>query len=230
MISENLIAVKNHIVEAARKSGRDPGRIRLVTVTKQVPEDNIREAQHAGAMLFGENKVQEAIKKIDALGAEKFRWHFIGHLQKNKVKNIFGLFELIHSVDSIALAELIHSGSLKLGRVTPILLQVNISGESSKSGLAPERLEETLAAASKFKGVKVEGLMTIPPYNSDPEKSRKHFARLRELRDSIENTGIENISLHELSMGMSNDYMTAIEEGATLVRVGAAIFGPRAYL
>ena len=215
------------MVEAARKSGRDPSRIRLLAVTKQVSQEKIRQAQNAGATLFGENKVQEVIKKIDALGREKFHWHFIGHLQKNKVKNILGLFELIHSVDSVALAELIHSGSLKHGYVTPILVQVNVSGESSKSGVAPERLEETLTAASKFTGVKVNGLMTIPPFDPEPEKSRRYFARLRELRDSMEKTGIENISLRELSMGMSNDYMTAIEEGATIVRLGSAIFGSR---
>ncbi len=216
------------MAEAARKSGRDPGCIRLVAVSKNVPQEKIREAQNAGANLFGENKVQEAIKKIDSLGVEKYGWHFIGHLQKNKVKNILGLFELIHSVDSIALAELIHNESLKHGCVTPILVQVNISGEGSKSGVAPDRLEETLSAASNFSGIKVKGLMAIPPFDPDPENSRTYFARLRELRDTMEKTGIENISLHELSMGMSNDYMTAIEEGATIVRVGSAIFGLRA--
>jgi len=215
------------MAEAARKSGREPNDIRLVAVSKQVSQDKIREAQNAGAGLFGENKVQEAIKKIDDLGKEKFHWHFIGRLQKNKVKNILGLFELIHSVDSIALADLIHSGSQKYGIETAILIQVNISGESSKSGVAPERLEETLSAISRFGGVKVHGLMTIPPYDPEPENSRPYFSRLRELRDSVEKTGIENISLSELSMGMSNDFMVAIEEGATIVRVGSAIFGSR---
>jgi len=228
LISENLVAVKSRMAEAARKCGRDPGGIRLLAVTKTVPQEKIREAQNAGAVLFGENKAQEAIKKIAALGTDKYRWHFIGHLQKNKVKNILGLFELIHSVDSVGLAEKIHSNSLKQGCVTPILVQVNISGEGSKSGVAPERLEETLSAASRFSGIKVHGLMTIPPYDPDPENSRAHFARLRELRDAMVRIVIENIALDELSMGMSNDYMTAIEEGATIVRVGSAIFGPRA--
>lgn len=215
------------MADAALKSGRNLEDVRLVAVSKQVSEDTIREARKAGAVLFGENKFQEAQKKIAALGVEDFRWHFIGHLQKNKVKNIFGLFELIHSVDSIPLAELIHGGSLKHDRLTPILIQVNVSGEASKSGVSPERLEETLRETSKFSGVKVQGLMTIPPFDPDPEKSRKYFARLRELRDSMNNTGIENIELKELSMGMSNDFEIAIEEGATLVRVGTAIFGPR---
>ena len=215
------------MADAALKSGRNLEDVRLVTVSKQAPDDKIREARKAGAVLFGENKIQEAQKKIEALGVEDFHWHFIGHLQKNKVKNIFGLFELIHSVDSIPLAELIHRGSLKLDRVTHILIQVNVSGEAAKSGVSPEQLEETLRQTSKFSGVKVQGLMTIPPYDPDPEKSRKYFARLRELRDSMNKTGIENIELKELSMGMSNDFEIAIEEGATLVRVGTAVFGPR---
>lgn len=227
MIAENLAVVNKRMADAALKSGRNLEDIRLVTVSKQAPDDKIREARKAGAVLFGENKIQEAQKKIEALGVKDFHWHFIGRLQKNKVKNIFGLFELIHSVDSIPLAELIHSGSLKLDRATPILIQVNVSGEAAKSGVAPEQLEETLRQASKFSGVKVQGLMTIPPYDPDPEKSRKYFARLRELRDSMNKTGIENIELKELSMGMSNDFEIAIEEGATLVRVGTAIFGPR---
>ncbi len=215
------------MADAALKSGRNLEDLRLVAVSKQAPDDKIREARKAGAVLFGENKIQEAQKKIEALGVKDFHWHFIGHLQKNKVKNIFGLFELIHSVDSIPLAELIHRGSLKLDRVTPILVQVNVSGEAAKSGVSPEQLEETLRQASKFSGVKVQGLMTIPPFDPDPEKSRKYFARLRELRDSMNKTGIENIELKELSMGMSNDFEIAIEEGATLVRVGTAVFGPR---
>ena len=227
MIAENLAVVHKRMADAALKSGRNLEDVRLVTVSKQAPDDKIREARKAGAVLFGENKIQEAQKKIEALGVKDFHWHFIGHLQKNKVKNIFGLFELIHSVDSIPLAELIHRGSLKHDRVTPILIQVNVSGEGAKSGVSPERLEETLREVSKFDGVKVQGLMTIPPYDPDPEKSRKHFARLRELRDSMNKTGIENIELKELSMGMSNDVEIAIEEGATLVRIGTAVFGPR---
>lgn len=215
------------MIEAARRSGREPEQIRLVAVSKQIPEDKIREARKAGMVLFGENKIQEAQKKIQILGVKDYRWHFIGHLQKNKVKNIFGLFELIHSVDSAPLAELIHNGSLNQGQATSILIQVNISGEASKSGLAPERLEETLTAASNLNGVRVQGLMTIPPYDPDPENSRKHFARLRELRDSMNKIKIANIELKELSMGMSNDFEIAIEEGATLIRVGTAIFGPR---
>ncbi|MGV7219996.1 MAG: YggS family pyridoxal phosphate-dependent enzyme [Nitrospinales bacterium] len=227
MISENLISVKSRIAEAAMISGRDSNDISLVAVSKTVSQEKILEAQKAGADIFGENKVQEVIKKINDLGKEKFHWHFIGHVQKNKVKNIIGLFELIHSVDSVELAEKIHRASLKKDIETDILIQVNISGESSKSGVAPDELEKVLSEVSKYEGVNVRGLMTIPPFDPEPEKSRPYFSQLRELRDSIQSKRIENISLQELSMGMSNDFNIAIEEGATMVRVGTAIFGER---
>jgi len=227
LISENLNLVKSRIAEAARVSGRDPNCIQLLAVSKTVSKEKIVEAQIAGANIFGENKVQEAIKKIDELGTNKFHWHFIGHLQKNKVKNVIGIFELIHSVDSTELAELIHSASIKSGIETDILVQVNISGESSKSGVAPDDLEEVLSGVARLGGVNVRGLMTIPPFDPDPENSRSYFSQLRDLRDSLEVKRIENISLKELSMGMSNDFIIAIEEGATIVRVGTAIFGAR---
>lgn len=219
--------MKSRIVKAAEKVGRSPASIRLVAVSKTVSVDKIVEAREAGAKLFGENRVQEALEKIDRLGQDGPDWHFIGHLQKNKVKHIVGRFDLIHSVDSVDLAQVIHEKSLAGNLITPILIQVNISGEASKSGLAPDALESALRAFSKMRAVKVEGLMTIPPYAPDPEKSRSVFASLRELRDRMAEMGIENICLNELSMGMSNDFTVAIEEGATLVRVGSAIFGDR---
>ena len=184
----------------------------------------------AGAELFGENRVQEALGKIDRLGQLGQggpKWHFIGHLQKNKVKQIVGRFGLIHSVDSTALAQVINEKSLVGNLITSVLIQVNVSGEASKSGMAPDELESALGALSKMPAVKVEGLMTIPPFAPDPEKSRGVFARLRELRDKMAGLGMEGICLNELSMGMSNDFTVAIEEGATLVRVGSAIFGDR---
>ena len=227
MIPENLEWVKSRIVKAAEKVGRSPASIRLVAVSKTVSVDKIIEAREAGAELFGENRVQEALAKIDRLGQGGPDWHFIGHLQKNKVKHIVGRFDLIHSVDSVGLAQVIHEKSLAGNLITPILIQVNISGEASKSGLAPDALESALRALSKMRAVKVEGLMTIPPYAPDPEKSRSVFASLRELRDRMAKMGMEGICLNELSMGMSNDFSVAIEEGATLVRVGSAIFGDR---
>jgi len=222
--------VKSRIAKAAEKAGRSPASVRLVAVSKTVSIEKIIEAREAGAELFGENRVQEALEKIDRLGLLSQggpKWHFIGHLQKNKVKQIVGRFGLIHSVDSTALAQVINEKSLAGNLITSVLIQVNVSGEASKSGMAPDELESALGALSKMPAVKVEGLMTIPPFAPDPEKSRGVFARLRELRDKMAELGMEGICMNELSMGMSNDFTVAIEEGATLVRVGSAIFGDR---
>jgi PLP dependent protein len=227
LISDNLVWVKAQIALAAQKAGRDPGTIRLIAVSKTVPEEKIIAAQQAGAELFGENRVQEALEKINHLGQDGFTWHFIGHLQKNKVKDVVGRFDLIHSVDSAALAQVIDTKSQAQGQLTRILIQVNVSGEASKFGVSPDQLETTLRAIGKMKAVRVEGLMTIPPYDPDLEKSRQVFSRLRELRDQMAELAIDGISLQELSMGMSHDFTVAIEEGATLVRVGTAIFGDR---
>ena len=225
MIAENLAVVRERISQAIQKSGREPDSARLITVSKQISVDRIEEARAAGAVVFGENKIQEAIPKIEQMGAEGIFWHFIGHLQKNKIKFLDARFDLIHSVDSFELAEKIakhyHSGN----RVQRILLQVNVSGEAAKFGMEPKELEKQMAEFFQLQGIQVEGLMTIPPFDSDPENSRRHFSRLRELREQYEKqTGLP---LNQLSMGMSNDFEVAIEEGATLVRVGTAIFGPR---
>jgi len=227
LISENLEWVKSRIAEAASKAGSPPETIRLVAVSKTVSVEKIIEAREAGAELFGENRVQEALEKIERLGQGGPNWHFIGHLQKNKVNQILSRFDLIHSVDSAALAQVINEKSLARNLITPLLIQVNVSGEASKFGMAPNELESALRGFSKLSAVRVEGLMTIPPYAPDPEKSRNVFARLRELRDQMDELGMEGICLKELSMGMSNDFAVAIEEGATLVRVGSAIFGDR---
>ncbi len=219
--------MKSRLTEAAEKAGRSPESILLIAVSKTVPVEKIIEAREADAEIFGENRVQEALEKMDRLGQRVSHWHFIGHLQKNKVKQVVGRFDLIHSVDNVELAQIINDQSLKRSLTTSVLIQVNVSGEASKSGVAPDALEGTLQALSKMLAVRVEGLMTIPPYDPDPEKSRKVFSRLRELRDQMAGLGIEGIDLKELSMGMSNDFTVAIEEGATLVRVGSAIFGDR---
>ncbi len=227
LIADNLSSVKERMAQAAKKSGRNSEEVRLVAVTKTVPVEQIAEAGKIGGCVFGENRVQDARPKIEILGTENYRWHFIGHLQRNKVKYIPGLFELIHSVDHSELAEEIHRHSLKHGTVTPVLIQVNVSGEAGKSGVAPSDLEELLERVTHLDGIAVRGLMTIPPFDPDPEQSRKHFAALRKLRDRMRSVAIENISMDELSMGMSNDIEVAIEEGATWVRVGTAIFGAR---
>ena len=227
MISKNLKYLKQSIVKAAKRVGRDPSEIKLLAVTKEQSNVIVTEAIQAGMTLLGENKVQEASGKIEVLGRNGLEWHFIGRLQKNKVKFIFDLFDLIHSVDSFSLAEAIHKKALKIGSCMPILLQINISGEKSKLGINPLNLPEEIKKIAKLEGVKVCGLMTIPPFNSNPENSRSYYVRLRELRDTCSNLNIPRINLNELSMGMSNDYEVAIEEGATMVRVGTGLFGPR---
>jgi len=230
MISENLSQIKRRIIEAAKRAGRDPSGVRLLAVTKEQSDVTVAEGIQAGMTLLGENKVQEASSKIEALGRNGLEWHFIGRLQKNKVKFIFDLFDLIHSVDSLALAEAIHKKAQKIGSCMPILLQVNISGEKSKLGIDPLDLPREIRKFAKLEGVKISGLMTIPPFDRDPETSRPYYARLRELRNTCSSLNIPRICLDELSMGMSNDYEVAIEEGATLVRVGTGLFGPRSSL
>jgi pyridoxal phosphate enzyme (YggS family) len=225
MIAENLVEVRERISRAIQKSGREPDSARLITVSKQISVDRIEEARAAGAVVFGENKIQEAISKIEQMGAEGIFWHFIGHLQKNKIKFLDERFDLIHSVDSFELAEKIAKHYHSENRVQRILLQVNVSGEAAKFGMEPKELEKQMAEFFQLQGIQVEGLMTIPPFDSDPENSRRHFSRLRELREQYEKQN--GLPLNQLSMGMSNDFEVAIEEGATLVRVGTAIFGPR---
>ena len=225
MIAENLSEVRERISQAILKSKRIPDAIRLVVVSKQVGISQIEEARTAGAAIFGENKIQEAVSKVDEIGNEEISWHFIGHLQKNKVKFLDERFDLIHSVDSFELAEKIAKQCQSENRVQSVLLQVNVSGETAKFGMEPVELEKQVMAFSRLQGIKVEGLMTIPPFDPDPENSRKHFSRLRELRDQCEKQN--SLTLSELSMGMTNDFEVAIEEGATLVRVGTAIFGSR---
>ena len=225
MIAENLVEVWERICRAIQKSGRDPDSVHLVAVSKQVGMAQIEEARIAGAVIFGENKIQDAVPKVDQMGSEGISWHFIGHLQKNKVKFLGEHFDLIHSVDSLELAEKIAAQCQTENRVQSVLLQVNVSGETAKFGMEPGELEKQMVAFSRLKGIRVEGLMTIPPYHPNPENSRRHFSRLRGFRDQCEKQN--RLSLHKLSMGMTNDFEVAVEEGATLVRVGTAIFGPR---
>lgn len=227
MITENFKQVKRRIIMAAQRAGRDPGDVRLVAVTKELDAEAVTEGLRNGAGIFGESKVQEARAKIESLGRDGIEWHFIGHLQRNKVKFIFDLFDLIHSVDSLALAEEIHEKAQILGSCMPILLQVNVSGEASKFGMYPKNVMEVIRKVAPLKGLKIRGLMTITPHDSNPEKSRPYYARLRDLRDNCSRLAVPGVSLDELSMGISNDYEVAVEEGATLVRVGTALFGSR---
>lgn len=226
---DNIAAISRRITDAAARSGRKRGDVGLVAVTKTVDAVTIRKAFDAGLRVFGENRVQEAREKIDYLGGipgatGDVQWHLIGHLQRNKVKYAVGLFDLIHSVDSAALADELERQASKNGGVQKILVEVKLSDEETKHGVAAAELEHLLVHISGLKGLALRGLMTIPPFFGDPEEARPYFRRLRELRDEMQKKGFD---LPELSMGMSGDFEVAIEEGATLVRIGTAIFGER---
>ena len=225
-IADNLKMVTDRIASAAKRSGRDLPYVKLVVVTKTVDVDRIREAVDAGALILGENRVQEAKEKIEKLGPIA-SWHLIGHLQTNKAKYAVKLFYLIHSVDSLELAKEIDKQAAKIGKVQDVLIEVSISGEASKAGVASENAAALVKGAAKLKNISIKGLMTMPPYSDSPEDSRPYFKKLRELSESVASENIPGVSMKELSMGMSGDYEVAIEEGATMVRVGTAIFGGR---
>jgi pyridoxal phosphate enzyme (YggS family) len=225
-IAENVARVRERMDEAARRAGRDPGKIQLVAVSKTVDIDRIREALAAGVDSLGENYVQEAQKKIEELG-HGAAWHFIGHLQTNKAKVAARLFDWFHSVDSLRLAEELNRVAVQQKKVLPVLLQINLGQEPTKFGVLREDTFQLLEQMGSLPGISVKGLMTLPPFFDDPEKSRPYFRALRELAEAASRRKIEGVSLDELSMGMSGDFETAIEEGATLVRVGRAIFGAR---
>ncbi|MHB8067066.1 MAG: YggS family pyridoxal phosphate-dependent enzyme [Desulfobaccales bacterium] len=224
LIAQNLEEVRQRIATAARKAGRDPAAVHLVAVSKTVDAERIRDALAAGQKIFGENYLQEARGKIEALGPGA-QWHFIGHLQTNKAKAAVELFHLIHSVDRLNLAQALEKAAAQTGKIQEILLQTNLAGEETKSGAPPEAVPELLRETVRLPHLRVMGLMTMPPWLDDPEAVRPYFRGLRELRDRLLQLAI--CPLPELSMGMSGDFETAIEEGATLVRVGTAIFGRR---
>jgi pyridoxal phosphate enzyme (YggS family) len=223
-IAENLELVRAQIAEAAKKSGRAVEDVDLVAISKTHDADRVREAIDAGQQLFGESRVQEARIKIPLLPGN-LRWHFVGHLQKNKIRQALPLFEIFHSVDSLALAEQIDRIADEDGTHPRVLLEVNVSGEGSKFGFKPVTLRAEMESLLAFQRLSIEGLMTIPPLAEVAETSRKYFVELRELRDALEKQC--RLKLPHLSMGMTNDFPIAVEEGATLVRVGTAIFGER---
>ncbi|WP_342039446.1 YggS family pyridoxal phosphate-dependent enzyme [Desulfatibacillum alkenivorans] len=228
-IRKNLREIQDSIQKAAEKCGRDPQSIRLVAVSKTKPAEMLRQAADAGATIFGENYIQEAREKIAELDSLEVEWHFIGHLQSNKAKYAVPLFSLIHSVDSFKLAREIDKQAAKAEKIQDILVQVNISGEETKSGAGENEAINLVKEISALENVRVKGLMTMPPFFDDPDRARPFFRRLRELAQAIQSKGFENVSMEELSMGMTGDFEAAIEEGATLVRVGTAIFGARNY-
>lgn len=223
-VTENLEAVRSRIAAAADRSSRAPSEITLVAVSKNHPAERISEAVEAGQTVFGENRVQEALVKIPRLPGS-LRWHLIGHLQSNKVRKALPHFDLIHGVDSPDLARDIERIAAEEGLFPRILLEVNVSGESSKHGFSPDSLEHHLEELLAMPRLQIEGFMTMAPLAADPEASRPHFRSLRALRDRLANRA--GIPFSVLSMGMSGDYEVAVEEGATIVRVGSAIFGGR---
>ena len=223
-LQERLLKVQERIAAAAHRSGRDLSSIELIAVSKTYPAEKIRELMDEGVTLFGESRLQEALSKIPLLPA-RLRWHYIGHLQTNKVRKALPLFELFHSVDTLELAMEIDRIAAERGLFPRVLLEVNVSGEGSKYGFSSKVLEPSLEQLLALPRLQVEGFMTMAPITSDPETTRPFFAHLRELRDHLASQS--GIPLSTLSMGMSNDYEIAIEEGATLVRVGSAIFGER---
>ena len=218
--------MRERIRQAAESCGRDANSVRLVAVSKTIPAETVKQAIEAGVTILGENYVQEAREKFNALAQYPVGWHFIGHLQSNKAKYAVRLFDLIHSVDSLKLACELDKQAKKVDKIQQILVQVNISAEDTKSGISTDEAAGLISEISQLKNLTIKGLMTMPPYFYQPEKVKPFFAALRELRDRIKQ-GLPDVTLEELSMGMTGDFEVAIEEGATLVRIGTAIFGER---
>ena len=222
-----IAAVKERIKKAAFECNRNPESIRLVAVSKTMPATKVKEAIAAGAKILGENYIQEAREKINCLAAYPVAWHFIGHLQTNKAKYAVRLFDLIHTVDTLKLAHELNKQARKINKIQPILIQVNISKEASKSGIYEQDTRDLIVKISRLENLSVKGLMTIPPFFNDPQKAGPYFIALRQLRDQIKKEAVENVAMDELSMGMTGDFEAAIKEGATLIRIGTAIFGKR---
>jgi len=230
-IAENVAEVRQQITAVAHRAGRDPAGITLMAVSKTFPAESIRQAYAAGIRVFGENRVQEfSSKSIQLADLKDAEWHMIGHLQSNKAAAAAELFIAVDSVDSLKLAEKLDAAAEKLTKKLRVLIEINVGGESAKSGLAPDsaQLEELLVAAPGLKHIEFRGLMTVPPFAEDVEEARPYFRKLRELRDHIGAKKLPNITMDVLSMGMSHDFEVAITEGSTCVRVGTAIFGERA--
>lgn len=228
MVAENLVQVQKNIEESCKKVNRDPGEVTLIAVSKTKPVEMLQEAYAAGARVFGENKVQEIVDKYDQMPSD-VQWHMIGHLQRNKVKYLIGKVVLIHSVDSLRLAEQIEHEAAKADIVMPVLIEVNVAEEESKFGTTSEAAMQLVEAVSKMPHIKIRGLMTIAPFTDNPEDNRIYFRKLKQLSVDIKSKNIDNVDMDELSMGMTGDYEVAIEEGATMVRVGTGIFGKRNY-
>ncbi|MCG8618766.1 MAG: YggS family pyridoxal phosphate-dependent enzyme [Desulfobacterales bacterium] len=226
-IKNNIDRIRTNIRTSAENCGRNADDIRLIAVSKRKPAGLIRDAIEAGHQDFGENYIQEAMEKIDDIGREAACWHFIGHLQSNKAKFAVKYFDLIHTVDKIKLAKEINKQAAKIGKVQQVLLQINIAREDTKSGADAKEVLELARGISEFDNLSLQGLMCMPPFFDDPEEARPYFRAVRIIKDEITDLNLNGVEMTHLSMGMSNDFAVAIEEGATLVRVGTAIFGRR---
>jgi pyridoxal phosphate enzyme (YggS family) len=227
-IERNLRAVAQRIAVTAESCGRDPGEVQLIAVSKTFPAETILEATAAGQLRFGENRIQEAEPKIQALrGIQGIEWHLVGHLQSNKARRAAELFDVVHSLESVKLAVRLSESCSAAGRVLRVLLQVDLGHEATKYGAEPGEVREIVAAASRLEGIRLDGLMTIPPFFDEPEQTRPYFSALRKLRDTLESEQPGCLGKGHLSMGMSHDFEVAIQEGATMVRIGTAIFGVR---
>ena len=226
-IADNVRRVRTRMRQAAERAGRDPMSVRLVAASKTVDAARIRAAISAGVTILGENYLQETRQKLGQTGRAGVEWHLIGPLQRNKVRYVFDLFDMMHSLDRLELAEEINRRAERLGRRLSVLLEVNVGGETSKSGWTTAGLLNDIRQLAALPHIQVRGLMTIPPPTSQPHEARPFFRQLRQLRDRLAQEGYDGMAFDELSMGMTADYEVAIEEGATLVRVGTAIFGPR---
>ncbi len=223
-----LERVLDRIERAARRVGRDPADVKLVAASKALPVERLYEAVACGCHAFGENRVQEALAKMDALGAcPGLEWHLIGPLQANKVRAVVGRFSLVHAVDRVEVAERLDRAARAHGCIQPVLIEINIAGERTKHGFTPEDTLSTLERLGSLAGLRILGLMAIPPAAASPEAARPHFRKVRELAARVDARKIHGVSMMELSIGMSGDFEIAIEEGATLVRIGTALFGPR---
>ncbi|MCI8599348.1 MAG: YggS family pyridoxal phosphate-dependent enzyme [Lachnospiraceae bacterium] len=229
MVVENLAEVERKVCEACKRAGRSRSEVTLIAVSKTKPVSMIEELLPGGTRDFGENKVQELCEKYEQLPKD-IRWHLIGHLQRNKVKYVVDKACLIHSVDTLRLAQTISEEAVKRQMIVPILVEVNVAGEESKFGVSPKDTEDLIREIAKLPAIFVQGLMTIAPFVTDPEENREYFVNLKKLSVDIKSKNIDNVCMNVLSMGMTGDYEVAIEEGATMVRVGTGIFGERNYI
>ena len=229
ILADNYHRIRENMAQACMRAGRNLDDVKLLAVTKTVDAERINAAIHLGVQQIGENRVQEFLGKRDALELLNVKAHLIGHLQTNKVRQIVGKVQMIQSVDSVRVAQAIDRCSKELGIVTPVLVEVNIGGEEAKSGISPDSLEQLLGEISPFEGIHVCGLMTVPPILHLESEKRKIFSKMYQLFVDIRDKNIDNIDMQELSMGMSDDYVEAILEGSTMVRVGSALFGLRQY-